>query len=635
MNVNCNKLIQEYECNKIEDKTLAELIKKEKDKLFIIYTNQASEFITLNTFILYNKQYRKLIKLNYKTYCLVIKLKEVNLIFNYCELKNENLLTINIITLKHLMDLSYSMIFNIFDKIIDFPVFQDNHLNSIINFKIPNLIKNLFKFKRNKFLYAKNNFECEKNTTKFIDIYLERVLNNKITDTFINKYIICDLDRKDVDLNQTIVILILLFSMINDKEKTKYLYQTIKQIVSFYFKYISHNENEILNFLKLINLEVISIKYFPNIFNVYEDKITCSKLQYNTKLNNYNCIFSIHMRDLKYIFDDHFLSSKFKNSLVDFDDSIELTRDNKILFNYQNLDKFVSRLLIIKIKNSITNFNMKYNLNVIGNELINKLNLQLNGLHSKYLNDIEDSKLTKIIKNNAQKIKNEKYLNYIIKSTLNVVNDINYNLVENINNDLIKYLIKLYDNYYNLKRKEPEIILEHNQIDHIVLDYSLDIEYIIFSQSPKCIQNLYNKLIDSHDHLHYSDRFKLAVYIKNLFLSDENKLNLWYEIFKQCKDKKMTELTTISKEKFYNCKYGRQFLLIINSDNVYPPHSCNTLTNYCSFMDIEEINKEKCTKHLNSIAKHLFNKQTTRNIISPNSYYSKIIFLSQNSKKIK
>ncbi len=519
-----------------------------------------------------------------------------------------------------------------------------------------------------------------------IDKLILSNLNIKKKLKFIRKELICNCNEFNINTNDLINILILFVSMISNEKIEKEFINMFSQTIQYIIESIEKKEKSIIQLVLKLNLNEIKL-YFCNkviinindsIKDLYINKyIMDIKNYYLNKHENHNIVFKIDIKNLNYL-----SKSDFKNSSLFKKLRYCKLNKNNLYFGYKELKFVMEKLSKLKMKNNIKLLKIKYDLCFINKILFNKL---------YYTNmEIEVNNISNCIKKDKKRLQNisklnlgnEKYeyflnkINHFIDYDVVILLDklfstFNYNLLKFLNIKLIEYnddfrIFKVKQNYKNKLIIEPNIFDKlfiknknnSNDIDYYDLNRkikfdndrtnsfynynnniieNINLKELLDKYLPKCIKNAIEYNCSNNNHLNHFKRYDLLTIIYNLKINEENKKNIWFEIFKYSKDHKININDKNDINSFYDSKYGNQFLILLNDDKNHLPHNCNMFKIFCPYsgnyndnnnnnniIDIEEIHKAKCTDNLNEILNQNDKRKiNSGNIKSPISYHFK------------
>ena len=585
--------------------------------------------------------------------------------FDNNNIKNNKILNKNKIgifpsNILYIISSNFIILFNLKDflkipSIINYP--KDSHILKI---------KKFIDKKTNEYfliiLYLLNNnyFICVKNIlTK--KIFFEKKININNNNNIelinfividLNKYILITNDKKffiyDINNNNNFYIYNESFNFIKyikdnnniifiDNNNILSTYNIIeeKKIFSFNFKIISSFNNFNIDFIKIINSNMLiiigkNINTNINVINNNDsdnEEIECKIFIFfdnNEKKFNKNFLsFSIDIyNDINNVFIDYEINNK--NKIIIFITNNELLIIDKFIFNYEIGKK-------INIENRIS-------INLIYNNVFDSI---------KILNDL--GKILLINKNNELVVfkQNENLINNIINDDNNLTEDFNKNNNENENISNNKSeVIEINSNYNNKDienisnnndekksfDKNKNLICSDNNSD-IKEDNKIDINHIKlkYELKNKILENkfeiinikseLFNKLINNNNFSKYFSIFtsyinKMENYIKTFQNNDSFYSNLFQEI-----SSNLSSISSYLNFIILYSSYKKDLIL-----NEYSPL-------FNKYKNIYEINKKKLFFISNEKFLSLLNKKYKKNlgikfenILKIYNYYSDIFY---------
>lgn len=489
---------------------------------------------------------------------------------------------------------------------------------------------------------------------KYIEIFVtsDYIIEKKMK--IFKKNVVWNFEEESIEPHKLIEIMNFYVAIINNKSILDEYIMLISEIVYYSVNLISNNEKFMYKMIKKSKLNEIKIKKINNSVIINEENnigsntsisisIIHLKNQYTEIHNsNLNIIYKIDIKYLNCLNELDLIDSNILNDLKCY-----YMDGYKLLFGYKEVKFILKNLVKIKLVQNIKLISIKYNLQAIKNILFNKIN-NICLLPHEFLSNNHKSGFVKanIVKDKQRLIelsKNKlgsrfdskryfisKVLDYELVPMQHILyKTFNIRILKLLNKLQISYYNENNNNKYNFKRKNT--FNQTNNNNNKLID-DICIKELINLYLPICIRKsiLFNN--GRYSHLKHFERYDLISIIHHLKISNDRKMQIWYEIYKECKDSKMVELDVSSFNSFYNCKYGKELTLIINDTrNEYFPHSCIRFKKFCPYInennnnntivDIEDTVRILCTKELNNNLSNNNIKPINRNIRSPISYH--------------
>ena len=487
---------------------------------------------------------------------------------------------------------------------------------------------------------------------KYIEIIVtsDYIIEKKIK--IFKKYIIWNFEEENIEPHKLIEIMSFYVAIINDKNVLEEYEIFISEIVYYIINLMDNDEKFMYKIIRKSKLNEIKIKKINNSVIIDEKNNIISNTDISLSTihlkNQYAEIYNSTLHII-YKIDIKYLNCLSELDLIDSNILCNLKcyymdRYN-ILFGYKEV-KFILKILIrIKLTQNIKLISIKYNLQAIKNILFNRIDnicllpheFNSNKYNERFVkkNVIKDKqRLIEISKNKfGSRFSSKQYfINRILDYELV---PIQHMLYKTFNIRILKFLNKLQIKYYSRSHNEYNFKRKisndgyNNYYSKLIDDVS--IKELIDLYLPCCIRKSIQYNINRYTHLNHSERYSLISIFNHLKISDERKMYIWYELYKECKDPKMTELDISSYSSFYNCKYGKELIIVMtDTNNRQFAQNCVNFKKFCPYInnnnntiiDIEDTMRISCTKELNNNLLNNNIKPISRHIKSPISYHA-------------